>query len=179
MQEQNSNIRIRFTKDTIKKTLTALVRTKSISSVTVHQLCRQAAISRTTFYRHYKDIYDVVEECEDDMIRSLQEIILCSKNQSPEEILSIVFSNMKENPESYLPMVMIDNDRINSKILHMCKKQLEESIKKKYGVSDSEKTDIILSYIIGGVNSAIAEWIKGDFALSPEEMTRITAKMLN
>ncbi len=179
MQEQNSNIRIRFTKDTIKKTLTALVRTKSISSVTVNQLCRQAAISRTTFYRHYKDIYDVVEECEDDMIRSLQEIILCSKNQSPEEILSIVFNNMKDNPESYLPMAMINNDRINSKILHMCKKQLEESIKKKYNVSDSKETDIILSYIIGGVNSAIAEWIKGGFALSPEEMTHIAAKMLS
>lgn len=56
-----SDLRVRRTLDSIRDTLVALVAKKGLDAVTVEEIARRAGVNRTTFYRHYKGKYELLE----------------------------------------------------------------------------------------------------------------------
>ena len=55
-----------MTKMLLKQSLIELMREKSIHEISIKDICSGADINRSTFYRHYKDIYDVYEQLVDE-----------------------------------------------------------------------------------------------------------------
>lgn len=68
-KEQHENCRSRYTKEAIKAALLEMMRRQDFQRISVTQLCRKLDISRSTFYLHYYDTYDVL----DDLIQSVLE----------------------------------------------------------------------------------------------------------
>lgn len=60
--------RIRKTKKYLKDTLVRLLDDESFEQITVTQLCESADVSRITFYSHYADKYDLLDDIFHDMI---------------------------------------------------------------------------------------------------------------
>ena len=56
--------RTAYTRMVIKESLYKLLEKKHLSEITVKELCAQADINRTTFYRNYMDIYDLYDNNE-------------------------------------------------------------------------------------------------------------------
>ena len=69
--KKNDN-RTRVTKMLIRKAFTDQLRQKPIQSITVKALCDAAGINRGTFYAHYNDIYDLLEQVEAEMMQDLE-----------------------------------------------------------------------------------------------------------
>lgn len=44
---------------------------KSISEIKVIDICKHAKINKTTFYRHYRDIYDLADKAENQVIQEM------------------------------------------------------------------------------------------------------------
>ena len=65
--------RISKTKRNLKNTLRRLLRRKSLSSITVTELCKDAETSRITFYAHYNDKYDLANEMVRDILQDATE----------------------------------------------------------------------------------------------------------
>ncbi len=65
--------RIFKTKRNLKNTLKRLLRRKSLSSITVTELCKNAETSRITFYAHYNDKYDLANEMVRDILQDATE----------------------------------------------------------------------------------------------------------
>lgn len=61
--------RIRKTKKLLKDTLIKLLDSYSFEQITVTMLCDKADVSRITFYSHYADKFDLVEDVFQDMIK--------------------------------------------------------------------------------------------------------------
>lgn len=59
---KRTDYRTYITKQLIKESLARLVSTTSFSNITIAALCREAQISRTTFYSHYQHIMNVVDD---------------------------------------------------------------------------------------------------------------------
>lgn len=57
-----------YTKNVIKDTVLSMLKTQPFDRLTVAALCRQAEITRTTFYSHYSDLSAVVGELVDDAL---------------------------------------------------------------------------------------------------------------
>lgn len=57
------------TKQILKDTVLSLVQKKSATYITVKKICESACVNRGTFYRHYSDIYELLEEIIDDLLR--------------------------------------------------------------------------------------------------------------
>ena len=53
--------RVRKTEEQLVKGLTKLMKTKSIKNITVRELADEVDINRSTFYLHYKDIFDMAD----------------------------------------------------------------------------------------------------------------------
>ncbi len=75
MNDGNVDSRVRRTKRLLQQGLTELLREKSIKKITVRELAERIDINRGTFYLHYKDIYDLVEQIENELFDEFEDIL--------------------------------------------------------------------------------------------------------
>ncbi len=59
-----NNQRFQDNEKKIKECLVCMLDTQDISEITVRSICEAANINRTTFYSHYKDVYDLLDKLE-------------------------------------------------------------------------------------------------------------------
>ena len=67
--------RTRVTKLLIRKAFMELLHVKPIQSISIKELCDNAGINRGTFYTHYKDIYDLLEQIEREMLEDFEKAL--------------------------------------------------------------------------------------------------------
>ena len=90
--------RTKYTQKIIKETFLELLEEKEINKITVLELCKKADINRATFYRYYVDIYDLLNNLENEFVDELRQsynyAILkgCENNK---KFVKLVFNNKK------------------------------------------------------------------------------------
>ena len=67
----------------IKETMFSLMKTRAIHEIKVSEICKLCQINRATFYDHYRDVFDLVQDMERDILLALQELM---DSVSPEEM---------------------------------------------------------------------------------------------
>ena len=67
----------------IKETMFSLMKTRAIHEIKVSEICKLCQINRATFYDHYRDVFDLVQDMERDILLALQELM---DSVSPERI---------------------------------------------------------------------------------------------
>ena len=75
MAPEKEDRRVRRTKERLRQALTQLLLEKDIHDITVRELTDLADVNRGTFYTHYKDIYDLLEQTENALFSELEECI--------------------------------------------------------------------------------------------------------
>jgi len=63
--------RKQYTRMVLKDSIMKLLKEKSISTITVKEICKEADINRSTFYAHYSDQYDLLEKIEEEIIEDM------------------------------------------------------------------------------------------------------------
>jgi len=58
--------RILKTKRAIRNALAGLLATKELSEITIREIADAADINRKTFYSYYRDVYQIVDEIENE-----------------------------------------------------------------------------------------------------------------
>lgn len=72
--------RKRKSQKAIQEACLALIREKDFEAITISDLTERADLNRGTFYLHYEDKYDMLEQFENQFIAQLQEIIIMKRN---------------------------------------------------------------------------------------------------
>ena len=85
------DIRVRHTKDRVRKAFFQLLNTKEFSQITVTELCQIAEINRTTFYKHYLDMTDLLEKIENDILEDTKQQWKCLHPKSTVEGMEHIF----------------------------------------------------------------------------------------
>lgn len=67
--------RILKTRSVIKESLTNLMKEKSFDKITIKDITEKANINRATFYLHYMDKYDLLEQSQDDILNEIKEVL--------------------------------------------------------------------------------------------------------
>lgn len=93
------DIRIEKTKSAITNTFLELRSKKALEKITIKELCEQARINKSTFYSHYKDIYDLSDQLETEVVTSVIESM-----QHPEKLFEDPVAFTKELFLGYLSM---------------------------------------------------------------------------
>lgn len=61
-----SNRKIQYTKRSICDALVSLLKEKPLEKISVTEVCQRADVNRSSFYKHYLDIYDLMDKLEDE-----------------------------------------------------------------------------------------------------------------
>jgi AcrR family transcriptional regulator len=99
--EKKENRKSRYSKMVMRESLMELMKEKSILSVSVKDICDLADISRSTFYDHYKDQYDLLKQIEDETLAYFEDMLNKYKDkqtkketgQMVEEMLTYIANN--------------------------------------------------------------------------------------
>ena len=75
MKKVTNDHRSRVTKMLIRKAFMELLRQKPLASISVKELCELAGINRGTFYSHYQDVYDLLDQLEQEMMNDFQKAL--------------------------------------------------------------------------------------------------------
>ena len=94
--------RAKRTAGQIKETMYSLIKTKAIHEIKVSEICKLCQINRATFYDHYRDVFDLVQDIEQDMLLELQGLMdaVSPEDMESEEVSRRFFAFMEEHREN-------------------------------------------------------------------------------
>lgn len=105
-QPAKEDQRVRLTKALLRQAFLQLLAQKPVQSITVKQLCESAGINRGTFYLHYRDVYDLLEQMQTDLLAELEVllaetpvIVSGSNRQESSDFIGALYGFFERNRE--------------------------------------------------------------------------------
>ena len=175
MEEQKTDPRTIKTKRAIRTAFSKLLSEKSFESITVYDITELAGVNRKTFYRYYKSIPQLVDEIEDDIIRSfdafLDETDMISALEHPVLILKNLNSLLEADRAMYGYLISLgENIGLVSKINKSVKEKAKR-VSSEHKEYDEQSAEIILEYSISGMISVYKKWFLSDRRESIEKIS--------
>jgi AcrR family transcriptional regulator len=180
--------RIVRTKIAIRQALVALIEEKGFDALSVTDITTRADINRGTFYLHYKDKFDLLEQTETEIIRDVENIVLQANSlnltdfnstDNPLPIVVSMFEYMKENAALMQAVLGLEGDfALMSRIRQTMEKNLKlgflAAIKARNFLVPS---DYLISYIVSAHFGVIQTWLQNGCQESPRDMAIILSKL--
>ncbi len=157
----------------MNKALFELLLEKNFQDITVTLICERAAVNRSTFYAHYDNIYDLLEESKKNLFSDFFRVYKDILTVNDIEGLSIEESNfitaryivpylefIKEHKEFF--QVYMDNLKVFAPD-DMLKFMLNTTfipILKKYGINDGTLSFYFAKYYLTGITAIIQGWLE-------------------
>lgn len=99
-------------RDKLEKAFFELLKEKHYSKITVSELIEKAGVSRTTFYRHYVDIFDMYDKvCEHMLLSFLEKLLYKPENLLGCDVVELFeeFCKMMKQQETYIALLCGEN----------------------------------------------------------------------
>lgn len=187
-----SDRRVKKTKKAIQNALLKLMDRKNISDITIIELTREADVNRKTFYNHYSDIYQVMDEIEDNIVDNLNGLLVdciakSHVNMAQFEVSSKMTKGQEQLSKLILPFFenMINELRYNPELFKLVmyfgghSKLIKKIVKKEKMTliacaGSSEKSmpwmDFYLTFMMEGMLATIFLWKEMDYPVSDDEI---------
>ena len=164
-----------------------LLEHKDIDYITIKEICDKAGVNRSTFYLHYENISDLINECmeyvnqkflskfEQDtsvFIEKINESELDELYLIKSEYLIPYLNFIKENKNIFKATFLNPNGMQASKRMISLEKYVIFPIMKRYEIPE-EKIKYILSFYLHGIVAIIKEWVKNDCSETVKEIENI------
>lgn len=161
----------------IRQAFMELLREKELEKITVTDIVKRADINRSTFYAHYKDIYALVEEIEDEIVSSSIELLSEMKYHNvfkdPLPFLRAITKPLEENQELYK---LLGQSVFTQEQLEKLKKIFTDHIMTSTEIPEevrySKMFSIRISFFIGGIINVYQQWLQGNLDCSLDEITK-------
>lgn len=182
MKSKTPDRRIRKTRNALKNGLAELMINKSISDISVRELTEKVDLNRGTFYLHYKDIFDLVEQVELEILENLQNILgshpACELNGEPLPLLEDLFYFLKDNANICSVLIGKNGDiafvnKLKNLIKEKCFCDWEAIFNK-----NTATFNYFYSYLLSGCIGLFEAWFKNGLKETPHEMAVITQNII-
>lgn len=170
------------TRKLIKLALLKLVRTKNIENISITELTALAGINRNSFYTHYTNVYNILDDINYDIVSTIDAIVAKYTYQSfredPYPLLrdfSDVISSNKYFTE-YLVFSGSSGELIKKLKEMLCERFYDIYVEARG--NDRPHVKYMLAFLVGGVFDVYQMWFASDKDVPLEDVTRKTADLL-
>lgn len=158
----DSDKRVIRTKKAIKAALFKLLETKDLSVVTITELTQKANVNRRTFYTHYRNITDILNEIEEDLVESLTRLLQQFDASNYKESTYKLFMGLNElitvEFDFYFHLVRVDMRGTLMSRLKNVIKCTTDRVLEQFCTKQTGDVEIISSFIVGGFFNTYLEW---------------------
>lgn len=172
-----SDARVRYTRSAIRRAFLRLLQEKPLAKVTVKDVCLQAEINRATFYSHYHDIYDLLEQIEQEMLEHLTAELNSLGPGELEGSLTRMLYQIKEYGKLYSVVWSQNCDPgMIDRVIQICYIPFTQASHAEWAGLPPERLELLQSYLISGTGGAIAAWMRGGMEY-PEQTAKLLVRM--
>lgn len=183
MTERSTDKRVIRTKKAIRGALFKLMESKDIANITISELTNLANVNRRTFYTHYSNLTDILDETESEIIEALQKLIERFDTSNMTESIYILFIDLNriitEDYGFYFQLMKSDFRGVLISRMKGVLKASNDRILGRISVNAGEKYSMLLSsFINGGFLNLFLEWNKYGKDVSIEAAAKVASVMV-
>lgn len=181
--EKKLDRRIRKTRKQLQDGFTSLLIEKSIKDITVKELCEKVDLNRGTFYLHYKDIYDMAEQMENELLNQLEKVLISHPSKTsdaePFPLLLDLFILIKENSRFCAALLGNNGDILFfNKLKSVLREKCFNDWMELFNTNKVDKFEYFYNFIVSGCTGIIESWLKNGLKESPQEIAYIVGEII-
>lgn len=188
MENKKTDRRVRKTRHQLRQGLAKLMLEKSIKEITVKELTQLVDMNRGTFYLHYKDIYDMVDQLENEIMAEFRELLEASPRPEAngqnrhEGLLPLfirIYTYLAENADLCAVFLGENGDiAFEEKIKDLIRATCFRTWAAWYPDVEPERFEWFYAFVVGGHIGLIQSWLSTGMKESPEEIAALAEDMV-
>lgn len=174
MAKSTLDRRTKYTKMVLQNSLFELLKQKSIDKIMVTDICHLADINRGTFYYYYTDVFDLLNQIENELYENFLVYFnqyLESSERNTYLLMIKLFEYLKQEKKIFKVFFSQNGDKdfIKRVYLTAYTSVIEEWKSQKTNL-DPQQLDKIFLFVANGSISLIQNWFDTGLKESPEEL---------
>lgn len=171
--------RVRKTRKQLRECLVTLLKKKKVQEITVRELTEMADLNRGTFYLHYKDVFDLLEKTEEELLTDFNALMnkhtVAELNQTPAPVFNEIFTLVHDNAD-LIGILLGENGDLNfvNRLKQLIRDKCLREWMEMFHPENPDYFDEFLSYIVSGCVGLVHHWLAGGLLRTPEQMARMT-----
>ena len=183
MERRDRDRRVRRTRKQLQAALAVLMREKDLKDITVRELTELADVNRGTFYAHYKDLYDMREQVEQELFQQLTEVLSAYDAESVrgnlKPILTAVFGFVRDNRESFITILGRGGEELFfSRLQKLIYEMYLGEWDGFYDLGSAAGINYYLEFVVCGVVGLVRAWVRNGMAEEPQTMAALAERMI-
>ena len=169
------------------KTLISLLEEKSFEYITVSEICKRAEVNRSTFYLHYENTVDLLDETAKyllndfmsyfsvdakSVIEKFSESSLDELNFISDEYLHPYLSYIKDTKRVFSTVMLHSVSFGFSEIFQRLYENIFNPILERYNYPTADRRYAMMFYL-NGITAVVTEWLKDGCEKTIEEISKI------
>lgn len=169
--------RVRRSKKAMVDALAFLLQEKPLNHITVREIAERADINRGTFYLHYKDVYDMAEQLQNEIFRRFNEIVTSymprNDSQTLFPMLVKLFELLKEHALLAKSLIGRNGDAaFADKLRCAMREKCLENLPHMIEAQENPAVLYYYRYVEAGCVGLCSAWLN-DGTETPEEMAKL------
>ena len=184
-KQDSQDRRVQRTRKLLQEAFIELTIRKGFAAVTVSDITEYAEVNRATFYRHYQDKFDLVDQYAHEIYQLLDapaETELPTRNETvgseqPTAGLVKMFEHVRAHARFYRVMLGKNGDpAFASKIQHYIEKRLRQFLPDAL-LCEQALATLYLSYVSSASIGLVRWWLEHEEPYSPAEMAAVCLRL--
>ena len=182
INQAKTDHRVRLTKQIIRDSLVPLMKKYPISRISIKMLCESAGINRSTFYAHYSDVYDLLQQIQQECIGELSARIsgnaFSEQNMLTVQALEQILSYAKANAELFEVLLSENGDfAFQRDIMRLSQQKTIDELRHMRHL-DAGVSEYLQYFVVNGALGVIQKWFAGGMKESVPEMAKLCSTLL-
>jgi AcrR family transcriptional regulator len=152
---------------------------KRLEKITVKEITQKAGYNRGTFYEYFTDVYDVLEQIEQSLIPTIEElppIVMPNKNI---DMPFGMFMSLYEKNNKYYSVLLGDNGdpAFASKLKNSTKPIIKQAFVDNNKL-DTIEFDFVLEYVLSAMIGIMSYWFRQNKVLPAEKLVALIYELM-
>jgi AcrR family transcriptional regulator len=166
-----------LTRENLMQAFWSLYCQKKIDHISIKEITDTAGFHRSTFYEYFVDIYDVLNQLEDELLAKMKAEVLQNLNAESNNNYVQIVADLYETQGKYLRVFFGENG--DPHFAKKIKAEMGAALMRRFGLPENDiHTSFILEFGLSAIISTITYWYQSDKDLPSNELVVLVRSML-
>ncbi len=182
MGEQRQDRRVRRTRKLLKDSLISLMQEKEFKNISVKDITSRADLNRGTFYLHYSDIYQLLQEMEEELLVDFQNMIdtYYHIEERRGSLLGVMIPIVNYIAENKAVCQMMFENNASSEFLnrfhHLIHQNGRPILKILFPDAEENRYDLFFEFATYGTIGMLRQWLNSNQSIPKETLAEMVDK---
>ncbi|AQP41311.1 putative transcriptional regulator [Streptococcus gallolyticus] len=149
---------------------------RDFDKIRIKQITDKAGVYRSTFYLHFLDLYDLLEQEENRLVAKWQKV--SEEMEKTIDSLDLLIAIAKFYEENALQVFLLIREKRSSMYEIKMKNLIKERLKELYDVEENQEVIYIFEFYISAILQTLSYWYQNDSDKDIFEVVTLMFKLM-